>query len=143
MRRDSRARFCVLAGAAFACWTSAGIAQQVYKWTDAAGTVHYEQYAGAKNAKLISTGSGSDATQKSSDLPVPSSSAAQAALTEVDKTQRTHMCEVARANLARIDNKTTVVDGADIHSARMLNNDDRLKARGDAQAQIGRYCDAK
>lgn len=117
-------------------------AQQVYKWTDAAGTVHYEEHPQAKNAKLVELKGGVD-TPVRSMTDAPQLTVSKADVDQADKTQRVHLCQVARDNLKRIDGQAAVIDSGDIHAARLLNNDDRLKARGDAQAQIGSYCDDK
>ncbi|WP_281848146.1 DUF4124 domain-containing protein [Dyella sp. GSA-30] len=117
-------------------------AQQVYKWTDAAGTVHYEEHPQAKNAKLVELKGGVD-TPVRSMADAPQLTVSKADVDQMDKTQRVHLCQVARDNLKRIDGQAAVVDSSDIHAARLLSSDDRLKARGDAQAQIGSYCDDK
>lgn len=129
--------FVALALASHGLW-----AQQVYKWTDAAGTVHYEEHPQAKNAKLVELKGGVD-TPVQSTADTPQLTVSKADVDQMDKAQRIHLCQVARDNLKRIDGSASVVDSGDIQAARLLSNDDRLKARGDAQAQIGSYCDDK
>ena len=129
--------FVTLALASCGLW-----AQQVYKWTDAAGTVHYEEHPQAKNAKLVELKGGVD-TPVPSTGDTPQLTVSKADVDQADTAQRAHLCQVARDNLKRIDSKAPVTDGGDIQSARLLSGDDRLKARGDAQAQIGSYCNDK
>lgn len=118
-------------------------AQQVYKWTDASGTVHYEEHPGGKHAQRIQLQGGVDTAATASAASVPAPASSSGALDRLDQAQRQRLCMVARDNLRRIDGQAPIVDGSDVQSARYMSDDDRLKARGDAQAQIGSYCDAK
>ena len=138
----SRSSLSGLACLALALASQGLVAQQVYKWTDAAGTVHYEEHPQAKNAKRVDLAGGVDTPVPSSG-DTPQLTVSKADLDSTDKAQRIHLCQVARDNLKRIDGQAAVVDGSDIQSARLLSGDDRLKARGDAQAQIGSYCNDK
>lgn len=113
------------------------LAQEVYKWTDAHGTVHYDQQPPPHGAQRVQLRGGVATTVAAAPKP-PVADAKEA--DEVDAMQRARLCETAQRNLKAIDSGSMVVGGGDITKATRLSEDERLKSRGEAQAQIGNYC---
>lgn len=113
------------------------LAQEVYKWTDANGTVHYDQQPPPQGAQRVQLRGGVSTTVAAA----PKSPVAYAKeADEMDAMQRARLCETAQRNLQAIDSGSMVVGGGDITKATRLSEDERLKSRGEAQAQIGNYC---
>jgi hypothetical protein len=135
--RPRCAGFLLLAGLGMA--SAPCVSQQVYKWRDAAGTVHYSEQAPPVSMKSTSISlSSSTATETpAADPVVPTDEAALAAAS--DK-QEQHLCTVARGNLALLDSDSIIANGGDIATATQLRGEQREKARAEAKSQIARYC---
>lgn len=121
---------------------------QVYKWTDAAGTVHYSESppaAGAKYQQIKTNGSveplaalsSKDSKDSNPDIPHPATTPpAQLADTPEN---RAKMCDVLKANLATLQASTPVVmqqDGKNV----ALDDDQRKAQIGSATQQYQQYC---
>lgn len=132
----------LVGGLMLAVTLSAG-AEQVYKWKDSGGTVHYSQQpppAGVKASSVALSGS------TGASVPVPPSPPESAKADEVqqaDHRQRKHLCEVATHNIALLSQGAMVASGSDISSATQLNPEQRQQALKSAQADQGRYCHGK
>lgn len=116
-------------------------AQNIYKWTDSSGTVHYAEQppANGQATKMHVAGDHSEEPESAAQL-MANLASGQEAVEQADAAQRKHLCEVARNNLKALDGQSMVVAGNSIADAKQLTEGQRFKARGEAQAQIGQYC---
>jgi hypothetical protein len=124
-------------------WVPLAEAQQVYKWTDAQGTVHYSEQKPAAQAKVLILKH--DASAETPEQAVAEAARAQAegrpALDRAEQAQRTRMCAKARDNLKLLDSPAIVLGSADPHTATQLSGEQREAARDEARQQIRTYCD--
>lgn len=129
---------------ALGCATATGaIAQTLYKWTDANGTVHYSElpppHGKASTFNLHSGKTASPATASSS-------AAEQAGFQADDKAFRTTACTSAQRDLAALASGKMVVGGgslgtpADIGQATKLTSEQRESARAEAAKRVHDYC---
>ncbi|HEY9512968.1 MAG TPA: DUF4124 domain-containing protein [Rhodanobacter sp.] len=123
---------------------------QVYKWTDAGGTVHYSETppAAGVNYKLIKTSGSADpiATPAPVADPVdnPDESTATAAAKPMTDTpeNRSKLCTSLKANLTALQGNAPVVmqqDGKNVS----LDDSQRKVQTATAQAQYEQYCQAQ
>jgi protein-tyrosine-phosphatase len=125
------------------------MAQQVYKWRDAQGTIHYSEQPppiGVKSSVLrLAADMNTGKTESLEDSKAASSEGGQASdsIVALDQAQRHSLCQTARNNFKLLSGQVIVVNGGDITTARQLDEEQRAKARDEAQAQIGQYCDDK
>ena len=120
---------------------------QVYKWTDAGGTVHYSETppTTGTNFKRIKTGGSAD------PIAAPTPAAADAEKTEgttpatpakpvADTPEnRAHLCESLKTNLSALQGSAPVVmqqEGKPV----ALNDSQRKAQLSAAQAQYQQYC---
>ena len=121
-------------------------AQQVYKWKDAGGTVHYSEQpppAGVRSSTVHLSGDAAPGAPPPATARPVTPASAQAPAVAVDQAQQQRLCQTAQDNLKLLSGKAVVVDGNDISQARQLDEAQRAKAREEAQAQIGQYCNGK
>ena len=120
---------------------------QVYKWTDASGTVHYSEMppAAGTNYKQIKTNGSSEAIATptpTADAPEKrSESTASSPGKPVADTpeNRAKLCASLKTNLAALQGSTPVVtqqDGKDV----LLDDSQRKVQTATAQAQLEQYC---
>ena len=123
---------------------------QVYKWTDAGGTVHYSETppAAGVNYKLIKTSGSADpiATPAPVADPVdnPDESTATTAAKPMTDTpeNRSKLCTSLKANLTALQGNAPVVmqqDGKNVS----LDDSQRKVQTATAQAQYEQYCQAQ
>lgn len=129
-------------------------AQQIYKWTDAQGTVHYSQSAppqGTKYKQMTLGGSveSSDqqpATQQPSDdstpAPTDGSTPAPAAPMADTPANRAKMCATLKSNLATLQGSGPVVMQQD-GKPSVLDAAQRKQQADGANAQYQQYCSGK
>ena len=123
---------------------------QVFKWTDAGGTVHYSETppAAGVNYKLIKTSGSADpiATPAPVADPVdnPDESTATTAAKPMTDTpeNRSKLCTSLKANLTALQGNAPVVmqqDGKNVS----LDDSQRKVQTATAQAQYEQYCQAQ
>ena len=120
---------------------------QVYKWTDASGTVHYSQDApaqGTKFSKVTTTGTVQPLAPPVSSEASGSSETASAPAKPVADTpeNRSKMCESLKANLAALQGSGPVVMQQD-GKATALDTAQRKQQLDAAQGQYNQYCQAQ
>jgi len=122
------------------------MAQQVYKWTDASGTVHYSEQppaSGVKNERMTLSGATEGTASAEAAQAEADAAADPEALQKANDAQEAHMCSVARDNLKLLDSDARIASGGDITTATQVIGEEREKARGEARSQIERYCHEK
>jgi hypothetical protein len=124
--------------------TATAASAQVYKWTDAQGTVHYSQLAppqGTKYKTITTTGA------EESPVPPPPASqpdaepapaAAAAPMTDTPE-NRAKLCGTLKANLDALNGAGPVVMQVSGQS-KALNADERKQQVAAAQSQFQQYC---
>ncbi|WP_413625840.1 DUF4124 domain-containing protein [Luteibacter sp. Lutesp34] len=111
----------------------------VYKWTDASGTVHYtDQPPQGRNATRMTVKGGTEAAA----APVAPQAGSEARLDAAEAATNTRNCESARANLATLSSGAMLVDSTDPTASRRLRPDEIESARRTAQADVNAYCGA-
>lgn len=118
-------------------------AQQVYKWTDAAGTVHYSEHrpVGAATVMKLSGDEHPATPEQAVEEASRALADGQAELAQVDRRQRQRMCAKARGNLKLLDSDAMVLGHGDMKTATRLSDEQRSAARSEAKQQMGMYCD--
>ncbi|WP_234411381.1 MULTISPECIES: DUF4124 domain-containing protein [Rhodanobacter] len=119
-------------------------AAQVYKWTDASGTVHYSEAPpaqGTKFVKVTTTGTAEPlAAPAPSTTASRSESAAEPAKPAADTPEnRSKLCASLKANLAALQGGGPVVMQQDGKSVA-LGGDERKQKTVSTQAQYDQYC---
>ncbi|MEO9215025.1 MAG: DUF4124 domain-containing protein [Rhodanobacter sp.] len=120
---------------------------QVYKWTDASGTVHYSEAPpaqGTKFSKVTTSGTVQPlatptTTQASSTAAAPAAAAVRMADTPEN---RSTMCTSLKSNLAALQGSGPVVMQQD-GKATALDDGQRKQQTSAAQAQYDQYCQSK
>ncbi|MEO7068593.1 MAG: DUF4124 domain-containing protein [Rhodanobacter sp.] len=121
---------------------------QVYKWTDAGGTVHYSEAppAQGKNYQKIKTNGTVEplapATENTVSESEPDAAPAPAQPLADTPDNRAKLCESLKSNLAALQGKGPVVmqkDGKPV----ALDNAQRNQQIGAAQTQYQQFCEAK
>ncbi|WP_165488606.1 MULTISPECIES: DUF4124 domain-containing protein [Dyella] len=125
-------------GMVTAVMTTAVSAQEVYKWTDAAGTVHYGQQPPPTGASKMTLRGGVTTTQPA-QVPTQGDEPKKS-MEEVNSAKLKELCQTARRNLELVDSQSMIVGQGDIGNATQVSGEARTKARADAQANIGEYC---
>ena len=120
---------------------------QVYKWTDASGTVHYSQDEppqGTKFSKVTTTGTVQPLAPPVSNETSGSSEPASAPPKPVADTpeNRSKMCESLKSNLAALQGSGPVVMQQD-GKATALDTAQRKQQLDAAQGQYNQYCQAQ
>ncbi|MGH8158642.1 MAG: DUF4124 domain-containing protein [Rhodanobacter sp.] len=119
---------------------------QVYKWTDASGTVHYSQDAppqGTKYARVTTTGT-VDPIAAPAPTPANSEASATPATTPVADTpeNRSKFCVSLKSNLAALQGSAPVVMQMN-GKTTALDDDQRKQQASTTQAQYDQYCQSK
>lgn len=125
------------------CFSSACLSQQVYKWKDGAGTIHYSEQPppnGVKKVRMKLSVNDAGENISESDATPTSKPDDQTALDKANDKQERHLCSTARQNMKLLDSGAMIASGGDIKVATQLAGEQREKARGEAQAQVERYC---
>ena len=121
---------------------------QVYKWTDATGTVHYSEAppAQGKNFQKVKTNGTVEPLVSSDATPVtdskPEAAAAPAQPVADTPENRSKLCDSLKSNLTALQGKGPVVmqkDGKPV----ALDDAQRNQQIGAAQTQYQQYCQPK
>jgi hypothetical protein len=125
--------------------SSSALAAEVYKWTDAAGVVHYSDTKPPDDAKaqlltLTSTTTTESDAVAAEPEPEPEEKPADGAL--AGSPQRAELrCEQARSNLELLQSKYTVgLDTGAGGQAQVLDDAQRQRQIASAQTLIATYC---
>lgn len=119
-----------------------------YKWTDAAGTVHYSQTPPpdqASKSVYINDGTptaplpGMNAAPQTPEQKAKAQSQ-QAALQQANAQTISANCKAAQQNITNLHSKRMVVMGSDPANAHALDSQQREQALADAQKQVATYC---
>ncbi|MBU6469799.1 MAG: DUF4124 domain-containing protein [Gammaproteobacteria bacterium] len=133
---------------------SAAQAQQVYRWVDAQGNVHYSQTpppAGATKAKVIEVAPPPPdptgvAEQQQLVKSVAAADAAQqkaaqeAAQAAAKKAQQQQACDAARKQLQAYMDTHRVITNSTSASPAYYTGDDLVKLREQTQQQVNKTC---
>jgi hypothetical protein len=119
-------------------------AAQVYKWTDASGTVHYSEAPpaqGTKYEKVTTTGTVEPlAAPAPSETPESKGAAAEPAKPVADTPEnRGKMCDTLKANLTALQGGGPVVMQQDGKTVA-LDDAQRKQQTAAAQAQYDQFC---
>jgi hypothetical protein len=123
---------------------------QVYKWTDAHGTVHYSETPPAQGVHYtqVTTSGGSraatpqaPAAQPENGSPAQPAKASSAPVADTPE-NRAALCASLKSNLALLNSSTPVVrqDGG---TTKALDDTQRKQEAATANAQYAQYCSAR
>ncbi|MBB6187343.1 DUF4124 domain-containing protein [Rhodanobacter sp. MP7CTX1] len=123
---------------------------QVYKWTDAGGTVHYSQSPPAEGTKFNKVKTNGSVEPLVAPAPAPAANAAQAttapaapAAPIADTPENRHtLCESLKSNIAALQGSAPVVMQQGDKSTA-LDDSQRKEQTGSAQAQYQQYCQSQ
>jgi hypothetical protein len=120
---------------------------QVYKWTDASGTVHYSEtppVQGTKFSKVTTTGTVQPVAAPASTASANSNSAPAGPVKPMTDTpeNRSKLCDSLKANIAALQGTGPVVMQQD-GKTTALDTDQRKQQAIAAQGQYDQYCQAK
>jgi Domain of unknown function (DUF4124) len=121
---------------------------QVYKWTDANGTVHYSETPPVEGTKFNKVKTNGSVEPLAAPMPTANgeqTSAAPAAppAPVADTPENRHtLCESLKSNLAALQGSGPVVMQQDGKPAA-LDDSQRKEQTGTAQAQYQQYCQAQ
>jgi len=127
-------------------------AQQIYKWTDATGTVHYSQsappqgtkYRQVKLASGVESAAGQAAQPAADSTAAPTNDSPQASTTTMADTpaNRAKMCAALKSNLATLQGSGPVVmqQGG---KPTVLDDAQRKQQIASTNAQYRQYCAAQ
>ncbi|MDQ6648382.1 MAG: DUF4124 domain-containing protein [Pseudomonadota bacterium] len=127
------------------CFSSACASQQVFKWKDGAGIVHYSQQPppkGVKNVQMNLSEKGAGENVSESSANPPQKIHDEVALDKASDKQEKHLCSTARQNIELLKSGAMIASGGDIKVATQLKGDQREKALSDARTEAKRYCHA-
>ncbi|MEW9571195.1 DUF4124 domain-containing protein [Rhodanobacter sp. Si-c] len=122
------------------------VAQQIYKWTDAKGTVHYSQsappegtrYQQVKLASGVESGDAPAPQPATDDTPAPADNPAPMPMTDTPA-NRTKLCATLKSNLTALQGGGPVVmqqGGKPV----LLDASQRKQQVDTANAQYQQYC---
>ena len=126
-------------------------AAQVYKWTDAHGTVHYSEAPpaqGTKYSKVTTTGTVKPLSKPAASTNTEDNSTSGAAPEPAPKTvadtpaNRKSLCDSLQSNLATLHSSSPVVMEKD-GKPNALDATQRKQQVDTAQAQYNQYCQGK
>lgn len=118
-------------------------AQQIYKWKDAQGTMHYSQQAPTQDVhyQQVQLKAGVESANTATPKPASATTTAPAAATEMADTpdNRSKLCATLKSNLATLRGKGPVVMQQNGKPAA-LDDSQRQQQIATAEAQYGQYC---
>ena len=135
----------LLAMACAAASVSAADKQQVYKWTDANGVVHFSDAPPPQDTKDVQSlhlagGTTTAATDQAPKEAATAGPVAAGAAAPPNATDDATLCKQARANLELLQGKTPVgIAGAD-GKAEVLDDRGRQAQIDNAKRSISRFC---
>ncbi|MEW9624276.1 DUF4124 domain-containing protein [Rhodanobacter geophilus] len=121
------------------------VAQQIYKWTDAKGTVHYSQSAPAEGTRYqqVKLTGGVESADAPAPQPAaddtPALAAAPAAPVADTPANRAKLCATLKSNLATLQGSGPVVMQESGKPA-LLSDAQRKQQTATASAQYQQYC---
>ena len=127
------------------------VAQQIYKWTDAKGTVHYSQSAPPEGTRfqqvklaggVESSADTSTAQPAAETAPAPAAAPAPTGPVADTPDNRAKLCATLKSNLATLQGSGPVVMQENGKPA-VLNDAQRKQQVDSAQAQYQQYCAGK
>jgi len=142
-------------GLSLACIAGFASAQQIYKWKDANGVIHFSQTppaSGMHYTKMRLTSepdvssnpppaSGADNTEPGSSAPQKS---APASSTQPDTaSNRVELCKQLTSNINLLQGKQPVVTGGSNGKQEVMSDNAREAQLATAQAQHAQYCSSK
>jgi hypothetical protein len=119
---------------------------QIYKWTDASGTVQYSETPPAqgvkyKEVKTIGSAQPVDAPAAAATAAGNSAASANSAKPMADSSPNSSkLCETLRANITALQGTGPVVLQQTDGKATSLDDDQRKQQASSAQAQYQQYC---
>jgi hypothetical protein len=121
---------------------------QVYKWTDASGTVHYSQDQppqGTKYKQVTTTGTvvAPASSASASNTAGASQPAIAAAPTAGAPANDSKFCTTLKANLTALQGSGPVVMQQQDGKATALDDDQRKQQAGSTQTQYNQYCQSQ
>ena len=126
-------------------------AQQIYKWTDASGTVHYSQATPPQGTKYrqVKLAGGVESADQQNDQPAADSASAAADSTPAapppvadTPANRSKLCATLKSNLATLQGSGPVVMQQDGKPA-VLSDAERKQQVATSNAQYQQYCAAQ
>ncbi|HEX8777760.1 MAG TPA: DUF4124 domain-containing protein [Rhodanobacter sp.] len=121
------------------------VAQQIYKWTDARGTVHYSQSAPPEGTRFqqvkLAGGVESPAQPAAETTPPPADSPAATPVADTPS-NRTTLCATLKSNLSTLQGSGPVVMQQGGKPA-LLDDAQRKQQIDTANAQYQQYCAGK
>jgi len=136
----------VLVLACAAASAAAADKQQVYKWTDANGVVHFSDAPPPQDTKNVQSlhlagGTTTAGTTAAADKPKDATLAGVTAANAVpDATDEAALCKQARANLELLQGKTPVGIAGTDGKAQVLDDEARDRQIANAKVAISRFC---
>lgn len=141
-------------GLSIACVTTLASAQQVYKWTDASGTIHFSQTPpanGTHYSKMrLSNASGVSSVPPAASNPEPSRESANEGATRIPAQaqggqtdtpeNRTKLCQQLASNVSLLEGKQPVVTAGTNGDQQVMSDDAREKQLATARARQAQYC---
>ena len=138
-------------------WLSGtALSGEIYKWTDADGSVHYEDRPigdDVERIKLISSGTDNDAVQASIEARHDREAARSEARSKRDEedqaatearaetAQRGVKCQESRSRMQTYLQSRRLYKQDDTGERVYLDEDQTMQAHADAQEMIQKYCD--
>ncbi|HKR76371.1 MAG TPA: DUF4124 domain-containing protein [Rhodanobacter sp.] len=122
-------------------------AQQIYKWTDAKGTVHYSQSAPPEGTRYqqvkltggVESSANTPTTQPNAETtPAPANTPAPAPVTDTPA-NRAKLCATLKSNIATLQGSGPVVMQQD-GKPTVLSDAQRKQQVDTANAQYQQYC---
>lgn len=143
-------------GLSIACIAGSASAQQVYKWKDSTGVVHFSQTPptnGAHYTKMKLAGgpempptspaapaNASAAAEAGRDVPAAPSRAAAPATQADTPSNRQKLCKQLSSNVALLRGKSPVVVTGSDGKPQVMSDNAREQQLATAQAQQAQYC---
>jgi len=122
------------------------VTAQVYKWTDASGTVHYSEAPPAQGMKYsqVKTNGTVDAPAPAPATPAAAAPSPETAAQPVADTpeNRSNLCKSLQANLAALNGSAPVVMEKDGKSTALDDSQRKQQIAADT-TQYNQYCQAK
>jgi hypothetical protein len=126
------------------------VSAQVYKWTDAKGTIHYSESPPPTGTKYsqVSVSTGDDSSGASSDgsatsassTPMPTNDTAQTQSLVDNPENRAKLCGSLKANIGTLQGTGPVVMQGSGGSQQLLSADQRKQQLDASQSQYQQYC---
>ena len=144
-------------GLSLACVAGLAGAQQIYKWKDANGVVHYSQtppptgsthytrmrLTSQPDVSSVAPASPNTEGTSAPDTSAATQSAAQAGTQPDTPSNRAELCKQLSSNIALLQSKQPVVTGGSDGKQQVMSDDARESQLATARAQQAQYCSSK